>query len=90
MYTIPTNVVDNYASNDSFNNLIKSIDDALYRMAKVEYNNIRLKLNYDIDLDRYDDLKTYRYILLNMLLGCNCLNNQFIINIVSRIKKLTR
>lgn len=90
MYTIRSNVSDTYASNDSLNNLIKGIDHKLILMSKTEYNNVRLGLNYKVDLDLYDDLLTYRYILLNKLLGCNCLNEQFLIFIVSRIKKLIR
>lgn len=91
MYTIPTNVVDNYASNDSLNALIKRIDKTLQSVAIRQYNDIRLgKSNDDVDLDLYDDLTTYRYILLNKLLGCNCLQAQFLIFIVSKIKKLTR
>lgn len=90
MYTIHTNVVDNYASNNSLNSLIKAIDHKIILMATVEYNNVRLGMKNKVDLDLYDDLQTYRYILLNKLLGCNCLSEQFIIFIVSRIKKLIR
>lgn len=90
MYTIPTKVVDNYASNDSLNNLIDRINKKILEMARQEYNTIRLGLKYEPDLDTYDDLMSYKYILLNKLLGCNCLNEHFLLFIVSRIKKLTR
>lgn len=90
MYTILTSVVDSYASNDSLNNLIKAIDHKLILMATVQYNNARLGMKNTVDLDLYDDLQTYRYILFNKLLGCNCLDEQFLLFIVSRIKKLIR
>lgn len=90
MYTIPTNVVDNYASVDSLNNLIDRINNTILRMARQEWNAVRLGLKYEPDLDKYDDLMSYKYILMNKLLGCNCLNEQFLLYIVSRIKKLTR
>lgn len=90
MYTIQTSVVDNYTSNGSLNNLIDSIDRKLMLMARIQYDNIRLGMNNKVDLDLYDDLQTYKYILLNKLLGCNCLSTQFLLLIVSKIKKLIR
>lgn len=90
MYITPTKVSDVYSSNKSLNNLIKAIDLKLIRMATAEYNNIRLGMTTKVDLDLYEDLQTYRYILLNKLLGCNCLSEHFLLFIVSRIKKLIR
>jgi hypothetical protein len=90
MYIIPTSTSESYVTNDSLNNLIEGVDAKLLLLAVAEYNNRRLGLKSVVDLCLYDDLQTYRYILLNKLLGCNCLSAQFLIFIVSRVKKLIR
>lgn len=89
MYTIQSSFVDNYSSLNSLNNLIVAIDKTIEKMALCEYNNIRFRLsNQCVSLDDYDDLVTYRKILMTMLIGCNCLDDLFLIKIVSKIKKL--
>jgi len=89
MFTIQTNLAENYFSNDNLNGLIDSIDNTLSAMAICEFNNIRFGFNKEcVDMRRYQDLQTYREILLDKLLGCNCLNDFFLIDIVHKIKKL--
>jgi len=90
MYNISPQVVNNYASNDSLNQLLKSIDKKIILIASVEFDNVRLALNKKIDYELYNDLCTYKEILLNKLLGCNCLEDQMLIRIVSKIKKLIK
>lgn len=90
MYSIQARMSENYSTNEQLNKTLDSIDAKIVALARCKSNNIIFDTTYDADLDLYDDLTTYRTILLNKLLGCNCLDNQRLIKIVSRIKKLTR
>ena len=81
---------NNYSLNSELNKLLDHIDNKILGLAQCKYNNITLRLIYDADLDLYDDLTTYKKILLDKLLGCNCLDDQRLIKIVSKIKKLLR
>ena len=81
---------ENWSTNDQLNATIDSIDAKIVGLAKCKSNNISFDTSSDANLDLYDDLTTYRKILLDKLLGCNCLDDQKLIKIVSRIKKLTR
>lgn len=90
MYTISPQLVDNYSSNDSLNNLLKEVDRKIVYYAGLEYDRIRLGTNPKIDVEKYQDLKRYKKILLSKLLGCNCLEDEMLIMIVAKIKKLTK
>jgi hypothetical protein len=90
MYNIQPRMSNNYSLNSELNKLLDHIDNKILGLAQCKYNNITLRLIYDANLDLYDDLTTYKKILLNKLLGCNCLDDQRLIKIVSKIKKLLR
>ena len=90
MYNIQPRMSNNYSLNSELNKLLDHIDNKILGLAQCKYNNITLRLIYDADLDLYDDLTTYKKILLDKLLGCNCLDDQRLIKIVSKIKKLLR
>lgn len=66
------------------------IDSKIAAMAACEYNNIRFGFQNKTDLDLYEDLLTYKEILLDKLLGCGCLDDVMLISINNRIRKLTR
>lgn len=89
MSTIHTNTTNLYYSNESLNELLTLIDRSMLRLNTIEYNNMRLAMKVPVNLSTYNDLMTYKTILLNKLLGCNCLDSQFLINIIYKIKKLT-
>lgn len=90
MYIVQPRVVGNYSLNYELNQLLDSIDQKILGLAMCKYNALTFRLMNDADLYLYDDLTTYRKILLDKLLGCNCLENQRLIKIVSKIKKLLR
>lgn len=88
MYSISPQLVDNFASNDSLNDLLSQIDNKILLIAGTEYNAVRFGFLKHVNMDRYHDLKRYKEILLEKLLGCNCLEDQMLIMIVEKIKKL--
>ena len=53
-------------------------------------NNYRFGFKYKVDIERYKDLLRYKNMLLKKLLGCNCLDDMLLLNIVSKLKKLTK
>jgi len=90
MYSISPQIANNYSSNDSLNKLLKDIDAKILSFAYYEFNCIRLGIQSELDIELYEDLCMYKEILLNKLLGCNCLEDAWLIKIVSKIKKLIR
>lgn len=90
MYTIQTRMSNDYSMNCSINDTLDIIDKKIETLALCKLNNIMFNTSQDVDMDIYDDLTTYRKILLDKLLGCNCLEEQRLIEIISRIKRLTR
>lgn len=90
MYSIQPRITGNYSTNDSLNNMLDAIDKKVAAMAKCKLMHIQYDLMCDADLDLYWDLVTYKKILLDKLLGCNCLKDQRLIKIFSRIKRLLR
>lgn len=90
MYSIQPRLANDYSTNDNLNNTLDSIDEKIKTMAICKYNHIQLDAACDCNLDLYDDLTTYKKILIDKLLGCGCLNDQRLIKIISRIKRLTR
>ena len=90
MYSVRPRISGNYSNNYHLNATIDSIDTKVALMATCLVNHIQYDLSCNADLDLYDDLVTYRRILLEKLLGCNCVSDQKLIKIISRIKKLAR
>lgn len=90
MYNIRPRLVNNWSTNESLNDTLDSIDTKVESMACCKAGNIQLDLTCNVDMDLYSDLMMYKEILLNKLLGCKCLEDHKLIDIVSRIKKLTR
>ena len=90
MYSISPRLVDNYSTTDSLNSLIDAVDRRIVQIAIVEYNNVRFGFDQFVDYEQYEDLLIYKKILLDKLLGCNCLQDQFLLKIVSKLKKLIK
>lgn len=90
MYSISPHLADNYSTNESLNALIDAIDRRIVEIAVVEYNNVRLGLDQFVNIEQYEDLIIYRKMLLDKLLGCQCLQEVFLIKIVSKLKKLIK
>ena len=90
MYSISPRLANNYSTNEELNNLLNMIDEKIAAMAICEYNSVRLGTVSNTDLDVYEDLLTYKEILLDKLLGCGCLEDALLISINNKIRKLTR
>lgn len=90
MYSISPTMADNYASNASLNSLLDSVDRRIAEIAIVQLNNTRFGFRQEVNFDQYDDLLIYKEILMDKLMGCNCLDDQFLIKIVSKLKKLIK
>lgn len=90
MYCIQPRFSPNYSSVEQLNKLLDAIDKKIAAVAVCQYDNYRFGFERPVDLDAYEDLLTYKEILLDKLLGCNCLEDQRIILLNSRIRQLTR
>lgn len=88
MYSIAPTIAENYSTNAQLNRLIDNIDLQIMKFATYEYNAIRLGTKSQLDLQLYYDLLTYKEILLDVLMGCNCLTDEYLLLIVYKIKKL--
>lgn len=76
--------------NASYNQLICAIDTKIMWLASKQYFNLIYGKNDYVDIDLYDDLCVYRQIFIDKLLGCNCLNNQDMIYLIAKIKRLIK
>lgn len=90
MYSVFPRLTNNYSTVQELNNLIEEVDRSIVEIAIVAMNNYRFGFDDHVQLDRYKALLRYRNILTRKLLGCNCLDDILILNIVSKLKKLTR
>lgn len=88
MYLIQPLLTKNNLNNDSLNCLIKSINNKIGDIATRQYLNEVYALNKFVDLDLYEDLCDFQEILLDKLLGCNCLDEESILYITSKIQRL--
>lgn len=90
MYSIAPSLANNYSTNYDLNLLVKSIDTKILQIATTHLNNVRFGFTNTVNLDLYDDLTIYRRILMDILLGCNCLQDILLLKVVSKLKKLTK
>ena len=88
MYIIQPLLTGSQLNNDGYNDLLNSIDRTIAKLAEGQYKNDVYGFQQYIDIDLYNKLCDYREILLDKLMGCNCLDNQYFILIQGRIKKL--
>lgn len=90
MYSIKSRMSGNYQLNDSLNDTLDAINKKIIVLAKCKMLHIQYDLYCDCNMETYQDLMTYKKILLDKLLGCKCLKDARLITIISRIKKLLR
>lgn len=90
MYSIAPTMANNYSTNESLNDLLDRVDRRIVDIAIVELNNVRFGFAQVVNYEQYEDLLIYKEILMDKLLGCNCLDDQFLIKIVSKLKKLIK
>jgi len=93
MFLIKPRLTNNNLNNDGLNNILSDIDNKILQMAIRQYNNKAYGFTESMNMDVYETLCEYKEILLDKLLGCNCLedcsNETFLIYITSNIQKLT-
>lgn len=80
--------VTNQLNNNGINAVIDGLDATIMRLAKQQYGNQVLGFRDTVDFVLFKRLCIYREILLDKLLGCNCLDDVFLTQILERIKKL--
>lgn len=90
MYSITPHLTNNYSTLEELNNLIEAIDSSIVRIGIVALNNYRFGFDEHVDIQKYKDLLRYRNILTKKLLGCNCFDDLLLLDIVSKLKKLTK
>lgn len=88
MFLINPTITNNNQNNAGLNYLLKSIDNKIGDLATTQYFNTIYGFNKLVDMDLYEDLCEYKEILLDMLLGCNCLEDLHLVYITSRIQRL--
>lgn len=84
-----TPVITINSENDfGYNRLLKSIDNKIADIVTIQYLNDVYGFNVHVDKNLFNDLCEYREILLDKLMGCNCLNDEYLIFITSNIERL--
>ena len=88
MYLIHPTLNSNSLSFDNLNKLIKDIDKKIFNIAEKLYLNMVYGFNQPIDLNLYEDLCDYKEILISRLIGCNCLEDIYILDLSYKVQKL--
>ena len=89
MYLINPQLNGSNLSNQSYNDILTGIDRTILCMATTEYHNETLGFKDYVDMNIYDNLCDYREILMSIWMGCGCLQNEHLIEIIYKVKKLT-
>lgn len=79
---------NNPHTKESLYSLICEIDEKILCSSIDQLNSIRYSTKTSVNLDDYENLSMYRDIIKEKMLGCNCLENYKIENIVSGVKRL--
>jgi len=75
-------------TNEGYNDLLDSIDRTIAKIAMGQYKNDVYGFTENIDYNLYDRLCEYREILIDLFMGCNCLGQEYVIYIISKVQKL--
>jgi hypothetical protein len=89
MQIIQSRLTGNILTNDGYNDVLESIDNTIANIATVQYKNHIFGFQSYVDYNLYDRLCEYREILMDKLMGCNCLDDEYTIYIISKIQTLT-
>lgn len=79
---------NNPYTTEALYNLICQIDEKILCTSLNELNSIRYSTKTSVNLADYEALSMYKDIIKSKILGCNCLENNKIENIVSSVKRL--
>ena len=74
--------------NDGYNDLLEGIDKTIATLAGTQYLNHVNGYQNKVDFILYDRLCEYREILMDKLMGCNCLEDEYFLYIISKVQKL--
>jgi hypothetical protein len=88
MFLINPQLTDNNLNNDGYNALLEGIDKTIALLATAQYQNHVFGFRQHVDFLLYDRLCEYREILIDKMMGCNCLEDEYLIYITSKIQKL--
>lgn len=88
MLLIKPRLTDSVYDNDGYNRILDGIDAKIAELGKQQFYNHAYGVGEGADLTLMRKLAIYREILLRKLMGCNCFEDDHIVNIISRIQKL--
>jgi len=86
MQIIQPQLTGNILTNDGYNDVLERIDKTIANIAGVQYKNHIFGFQNYVEYDLYDRLCEYREILMDKLMGCNCLGDEHITYIISKIQ----
>lgn len=89
MYLINPILTNNQLNNDGYNELLTDIDRSILYLAEIQYQDQVYGFQQYVDMNLYYCLCEYREILMDFFMGCGCLNEQHIIYIINKVKKIT-
>jgi len=89
MYLINPIITDNQLNNTGYNELITDIDRTILYLSELQFTNQIYGMQQYVDMHLYDALCDYREILMDKFMGCNCLDDEYILYIINKIKKIT-
>jgi hypothetical protein len=75
-------------NSDGYNDLLEGIDRTIASIATSQYLNHIFGMKNVVDMQLYDRLCEYREILMDKFMGCNCLEEEYLIYIMSKVQKL--
>lgn len=78
----------NILNNDGYNDILEGIDRTICSLALTQFKNDIYGFTVPIDYNLYDRLCNYREVLLDKLMGCNCMSDEYTIYIISNIQKI--
>lgn len=73
---------------DGYNDLLDGIDRTIASIATSQYLNHIFGMKNVVDMQLYDRLCEYREIIMDKMMGCNCLEDEYLIYIMSKVQKL--
>jgi len=88
MYLINPLLTNNNLNNDGYNKLLADIDRTIAKLASTQYLNQVFGFQDKVDFTLYDRLCDYREIIIDKLMGCNCLEDEYLLYIMSKVQKL--
>lgn len=75
-------------NSDGYNDLLDGIDRTIASIATSQYLNHIFGMKNVVDMQLYDRLCEYREIIMDKMMGCNCLEDEYLIYIMSKVQKL--